>query len=178
MLLRLLLLFTLVPLVELVLLLVVADHTSWQFTLGLVLLTGIVGATLARWQGTRCVQRIRGEMSAGQLPGDSLLDGLMILVAGALLVTPGVLTDLVGFSLLIPLPRRWLKGWLRRGFAARLHVAGFHHPGAGRPFGGGKPWPPSDAAQGEDARPTSADAPPPGGDRIIDVRVLDRDEEQ
>jgi len=145
---RLLLLFTVVPLVELALLLVIAQHTSWQFTLLLVLVTGIVGATLARHEGLRCWQRVHEELAAGRLPGDSLLDALMILVAGALLVTPGVLTDVVGFALLLPIFRRWVKDHLRRHYQARFHVAtppnGWGEPGTG-----------------------------PKRDEIIDTRVID-----
>ncbi len=123
MLLRLLLLFTVVPLVELVLLLWLAEQIEWGPTLGLVLLTGFVGAALARHEGLRCIAKIQQKMAAGQLPGDPLLDGLMILVAGALLVTPGILTDLVGFSLLVPGFRRIMKRYLKKRFQARITVA-------------------------------------------------------
>ncbi|MHC4178578.1 MAG: FxsA family protein [Planctomycetota bacterium] len=123
MLLRLLLLFTLIPLVELVLLLILADNTSWQFTLALVLLTGVAGAALARHEGLRCWRRVQQKLAAGELPGDPLLDGLMILLAGALLVTPGVLTDLLGFGLLLPVFRRVVKRWLIRRFQARIRIS-------------------------------------------------------
>ncbi len=153
MLFRLLLLFTVVPMVELVLLLVLADHTSWYFTVALVLVTGIVGAALARWQGLRCVHRLQQQAAAGQVPADPLMDGLMILVAGALLVTPGVLTDLVGFALLAPPVRGALKRRARRHWELRFRA--FHPPG----------------------EPPSA-APHPPHDRIIDVPVKDPDEEE
>ncbi len=122
MLLRLLLLFTVLPLVELVLLLILADNTSWQFTLALVLLTGVVGAALARHEGLRCWKRVQQKLAAGELPGDPLLDALMILLAGALLVTPGVLTDLFGFALLLPVFRRIVKRSLARRFLASIRV--------------------------------------------------------
>ncbi|MBN2474507.1 MAG: FxsA family protein [Pirellulales bacterium] len=149
MLLRLLLLFTVVPLVELMLLLVLADKTSWQFTLAVVLTTGVVGAALARHQGLRCWRRVHETMAAGQLPGDPLMDGLMILLAGALLVTPGMLTDLVGFALLLPIFRRLVKRWLKRRFEASIRVTS-SIPG----------WPP-------------ADRRPADHDEIIDSRVID-----
>ncbi len=152
MLLRLLLLFTTVPLIELVLLLMLADHTGWQFTLGLVLATGIVGAALARWQGLRCLERLQQQAAAGQVPADPLMDGLMILVAAALLVTPGVLTDVVGFALLAPPVRGLLKYRMRRHWELRSHA--FHPPGH---------------------PPDHASYPPP--DRIIDVRVRRPDED-
>jgi len=121
MLLRLVLLFTLVPLVELVLLLVLADEIGWQYTLGIVLGTGILGASLAHWQGGRCWRRVHQELAAGRIPGDPLLDGLMILLAGALLITPGVLTDAVGFALLVPPARAVLRRRLKGRFRARMH---------------------------------------------------------
>ena len=119
---RLLLLFTVVPLVELVLLLVLADYTSWRFAVGMVLVTGVVGAILARYEGMRAWRRAREAIEAGRLPTDPMLDAVMILVAGAFLVTPGVLTDLAGFGLLLPPVRRVLKNRITR----RLGVgAGF-----------------------------------------------------
>ena len=121
---RLVLIFVLVPLAELWLLLVMADRLSWQLTLGLVIVTGILGASLARWQGFRAWTRIQRELESGHMPGDAVLDGLMILMAGLLLLTPGILTDLVGFSLLIPVCRRvyrsWLVRWAKRN--VRFHV--------------------------------------------------------
>jgi UPF0716 protein FxsA len=118
----LLLLFIVVPFVELWLLLVISDYTGWQFTLGLVIVTGLAGAHLARRQGWRTLQRIRDELGQGKLPTDSLLDGMMILVAGALLLTPGILTDAVGLTLLIPPCRRRYRAWLVRWFKSRFHV--------------------------------------------------------
>ena len=123
---RLILAFTLIPLLELLLLLRLADWLSWGPTLGLVILTGVLGAALARWQGWRAVQRIQEDTAAGRLPAVPVLDGAMILVAGALLVTPGVLTDLAGFSLLIPPVRAWLRQWAAdrlQGHIQIIHTA-------------------------------------------------------
>ncbi len=124
--LRLLLLFTLVPLTELVLLLWLADKTSWWFTLWLVIFTGVLGAWLARREGLRCWLEIQKRIDRGELPTDSLLEGVMILVAGAVLVTPGVLTDILGFSLLVPPFRRIVRRWLARRITTRVAM---HHPG-------------------------------------------------
>jgi UPF0716 protein FxsA len=129
MLFRLLLLFTLLPLVELAILLWIADRTSLWFTIGLVLLTGIIGAALAKLEGWRTVRRIQTDLSAGRMPADALVDALLILVAGALLVTPGVLTDLFGFSLLLPPFRKWMKGRLKRRFADRFQIRGYWRTG-------------------------------------------------
>ena len=122
MLLRLLLLFTLVPLVELALLLLIGDQMGLPFTLGLVIVTGVVGAWLARQQGLRCWREVQRQMSQGQLPAEPLLDGLMILVAGALLLTPGVLTDALGFALLLPPIRKRVRRYLAKWFKARITV--------------------------------------------------------
>jgi len=131
-LLRLILLFTLVPLAELALLLWLASVTDWRFTLALVVTTGVVGAWLARRQGWRTWRRIQADLAAGRLPADSLLDGLLILVAGAVLITPGVLTDLLGFALLIPACRTALKKYLARRFRDRISAATSRHPGRAR----------------------------------------------
>lgn len=130
---RLVLLFTILPLVELGLLLWIADHTSWLFTLGLVILTGVLGASLARHQGLQCWREFHRRVSQGELPTDPLLDGLMILVAAALLVTPGVITDCVGFSLLAPPIRRLIRGRLAHRLKAKIVVGPFSGPGGAGP---------------------------------------------
>jgi len=120
---KLLLLFVTVPLVELFLLLVI----SWYFlgplaTFGLVLITGIVGAWLAQWQGTRALTRIREDLSGGRMPTDAVTDAVLIFVAGAFLMTPGILTDLLGFTLLVPAGRTLVKYYLMRWFKRHFHV--------------------------------------------------------
>jgi len=122
---KLLLLFTVVPLVELWLLLVLADYTSWYVTLGLVIVTGLLGAALSRRQGWLAMRRIRRTLSQGQMPGDAMLDGLLIVVAGTLLITPGVLTDAVGFALLIPPLRSLVKRRLVARFKSRFRFQQF-----------------------------------------------------
>jgi UPF0716 protein FxsA len=122
---RLFFLFVVVPLIELALLLWLADVTGWQFTLLLVLTTGFVGIVLARSQGLLVWWRIQDDLSAGRLPKEALLDGVLILVAGAVLLTPGVLTDILGLTLLLPptrqLYRRWLVSRFRRHADVRFH---------------------------------------------------------
>lgn len=106
---RLIFLFVAVPLVELAILLQVGQWIGLLPTVGLVVATGIAGAALARQQGVRALLAVQQELAEGRLPGGSLLDGLSILVGGAFLLTPGILTDVAGFSLLFPLSRRWLQ---------------------------------------------------------------------
>ncbi|WP_417389631.1 FxsA family protein [Gimesia sp.] len=118
MLLRLFLLFTIIPLAELWLLLWFSSLTSPVITFGLVVVTGILGAWLARKQGSQAWKKIQQSMVQGQPPTGVVLDGLMILIAGAFLITPGIMTDMVGFALLIPSLREMLKirmgEWLKQ----------------------------------------------------------------
>ncbi len=116
----LLVLFIAVPFAELALLLKLAEVTSVMHTLALVVVTGMVGTWLTRSQGIQTYRRIQAAFSAGQMPTDSLLDALMILVAGALLLTPGILTDLFGFSLLLPFTRPFYRRWLIKNFKSRV----------------------------------------------------------
>ena len=115
---RLLLLFILIPAVELALLIEIGKRIGTLETLALIVVTGILGAALARRQGLGVLRRARAEAAAGRLPAAALVDGVMILLAGAVLITPGVLTDLFGFLCLIPISRGWIKrlvwNWLKR----------------------------------------------------------------
>lgn len=128
------LLFLVVPAVELFLLIEIGKAMGTLATLGLIVATGVIGATLARIQGLAVLSRLRTEVGAGRLPGDALTDGALILVAGALLVTPGVLTDAVGFLLLIPLTRAALKRHLKRRFEAAVKAGRVN---VGAPLDGG-----------------------------------------
>lgn len=124
MLFRLILLFTIVPFAELALLLWLSDVTSWQFTVLLVLVTGVVGASLARLQGWQTWQKIQRQLSSGEAPAGTLVDALLIFVAGALLLTPGILTDAFGFCLLIPPARAVIKRWLSTKFRGSMVMQG------------------------------------------------------
>ena len=113
---KLFLLFAVVPFVELALLIRLGGWVGFWPTLGLVIASGAVGAFLARTQGARVLNEIRSDLAAGRMPADKLLDGLMILVGGVLLLTPGFLSDLAGMLLLLPFTRSRFK----RGLAYRL----------------------------------------------------------
>jgi UPF0716 protein FxsA len=106
---KLLLLFTVVPVLELALLIRIGRAIDLGPTLALVVLTGVVGAALARHEGLRTLARIQEHLARGEMPARELLDGLMILIAGAFLITPGVITDCLGFLLLIPPARALLR---------------------------------------------------------------------
>jgi UPF0716 protein FxsA len=115
--LRLLLLFTVVPLVELFLLVKLGTVVGVGPTIALVIFTGVLGAWLARQQGLGVLRRLRAELEAGRLPAGALIDGLLILVAGAVLLTPGLLTDALGFVLLVPPSRAVVRRIVVERFA-------------------------------------------------------------
>jgi UPF0716 protein FxsA len=129
-LLRLILLLTVTPIVEIVILFRLAEWISWQNTLGLVVLTGVVGAWLARREGLMALARIRSDLEAGVAPTSAVVDGVLILVAGIVLVTPGVLTDLCGFALLIAPVRRVVRRRLAEALKRRIVVIRPDAPGS------------------------------------------------
>lgn len=113
MLIRLLLLFTIVPVIELVILFKVGSLIGAAPTIALILLTGVAGAYLARTQGLDLAYRIQAELNQGRLPTEELLDGAMILAGGILLLTPGFFTDIFGIVLLVPITRTFCKKSIR-----------------------------------------------------------------
>ena len=117
---RLLFLFTVVPVLELYVLLKVGALIGTMPTIALILLTGVAGAYLARTQGFDLLRRIQTEMAQGRLPAGELLDGAMVLVGGLLLLTPGFVTDLLGFSFLAPLARALWRDWFSRWLEAQI----------------------------------------------------------
>jgi UPF0716 protein FxsA len=118
MLFRLLLIFTVIPVIELAVLIKVGSVIGVLNTVVIILLTGIWGAILARSQGLLVLRRMREDMLAGILPTEELFNGAMVLVGGVLLLTPGFVTDLLGLVFLIPqtrfLLKRYLKRWIQR----------------------------------------------------------------
>ncbi len=111
---KLFLAFTLIPLTELYLLIEVGRVIGGLETIALVVATGAAGAWLARRQGYSTMLAIRKRLNEGLMPGEELIDAFLILVAGVVLLTPGLLTDVVGITLLVPAARGRLKRWLRR----------------------------------------------------------------
>jgi UPF0716 protein FxsA len=118
---RLLLIFTIVPLVELYILISLGRVIGVGATVVIVIATGALGAFLTRIEGLRVLRRLQDELAQGRVPTERLLDGLLILIAGAVLLTPGLLTDLLGFFLLAPpgrkVVRRALSAAVRRRFS-------------------------------------------------------------
>lgn len=138
---RLALLFLIVPLVELGLLMFLADYTDWKIALLLVVATGLAGAWLVRHQGWRALGRIRSEISAGKLPGDALVDGALVLVAGLLLLTPGILTDLAAIGLLVPFTRAVAKARLITWAKSRFTLSAVTAAGQGGATDANRPDP-------------------------------------
>lgn len=110
---RMALLFVIVPILELVLLIQVGQWMGLMPTIALVVFTGVTGAWLARAEGMRVFFQFQREMASGSLPGQAMLDGISVLIGGAFLLTPGILTDVAGFSLLFPPTRSWLQKRIR-----------------------------------------------------------------
>jgi len=121
----LLLLFIVLPAVELALLIEVGTRIGTPATIGIIVGTGVAGAALAKHQGLRTVGRIQEELDTGALPTGALVDGVIILIAGALLITPGLLTDVAGFLCLVPVTRALVKRALQHRFeraVAERHI--------------------------------------------------------
>jgi len=113
---KLLLIFIGIPLLEMMILIKLGEVFGFWATLWLVIITGMVGATLARVEGLRAWMNLHRALMAGETPGEHMIDALLILIAGLVLITPGLLTDIAGFLLLIPWTRYWFKRWLRKKF--------------------------------------------------------------
>ena len=111
---KLLFLFIAIPAIELILLIKLGGMIGLLPTLAIIFVTGALGATLARWQGQSVLRQIQTQMAQGQLPANALFDGVIILLAGALLLTPGFLTDIVGFLSLVPGVRNVFKRTIRK----------------------------------------------------------------
>jgi UPF0716 protein FxsA len=123
---RLLILFIIVPVIEIYVLISAGQQIGVAATIGLILATGIAGAFLARTQGFTLLNQIQQDLKQGILPQDKLLDGAMILAGGLVLLTPGFCTDLLGFFLLTPLTRNWIKKGIKRWLEERISSGQIH----------------------------------------------------
>ena len=129
---RLFLLFAVIPVIEIYLLLKIGSLIGALPTVALLLAVSLTGAWLVRQQGFEILRRIQAELAQGRLPAAELLDGAMVLVGGVLLMTPGFFTDFLGLFFLIPVTRilikqvvaRWIQGRLKNGV---ITIRGFRH---------------------------------------------------
>lgn len=114
---KLFLLFLTVPLIEMALLIWIGRHLGVLNTIGIVVVTAALGAYMARREGLRVWRALGDELRGGTLPRDTVIDGVLVLAGGLFFITPGLITDTVGFLCLIPVTRRGLRGiikaWLR-----------------------------------------------------------------
>lgn len=107
--LKLIFIFTIIPLAELFLLIQISHLLGTIFTISLVGITGLIGAFLAKRQGTSVLTKIRKSLDEGMMPADNLIDGVLILIGGVMLITPGIITDIGGFSCILPYTRKIVK---------------------------------------------------------------------
>lgn len=130
----LLLLFLLVPLVEIYVMIQVGGIIGALPTVLLVVLTAVAGAALARFQGLATLQRLQATLARGEAPAIEMFEGVLLLVGALLLLTPGFITDVLGFVCLVPLSRRALAFWLlKRVTVVTPAGPGQKGPGEGKP---------------------------------------------
>jgi UPF0716 protein FxsA len=115
-------LFTVVPLIEIALFIVVGDRLGLGPTIALVLVTALAGSALVSRQGRGQIRRLQSTLASGAFPGNELAHGAMILVAGALMITPGFLTDAVGFLLLVPQVREAIRRYGTKRMQNRVQI--------------------------------------------------------
>lgn len=175
-------LFVVVPLLELALLVWIGQWIGVMPTVGLVAATGLLGAWLARKQGLRTLTELQLQAARGEVPAQAMLDGAAILVGGLLLLTPGILSDILGFSLLLPPTRRVLQRWAAQRMARGIRSGTMKFtymgmgsemgPGMGPGMGTGGGGPPhggrhGGSRPGGSPDPDDPDNPPPRPGEII-----------
>lgn len=152
----LLLLFLVVPIVELYVIVQVAQGVGVAETIGLLILVSVVGAWLVRAQGLGVLRRIQQQLEGGALPGKELVDGGLIVFAGALMLTPGFVTDALGVALLLPPTRVIVRTILMRRFRGKVQIFG---SGGGAGFGFAAPYMDVDVRETEAVDLTRNDDP-------------------
>lgn len=125
------LLFLVVPIVELYVIVQVAGGLGVLQTIGLLILISVVGAWLVKAQGLNIIRKVQGQVRSGSVPGKELVDGALVMFAGALMLTPGFVTDALGLALLLPPSRAVVRTVLIKRFSSQVHVAGFGPAGFG-----------------------------------------------
>jgi len=136
MLIGLIFLFVLLPTVELALLIAVGRALGLGGALALILLTGVFGATLARAEGVRAFAQVRASLARGQLPTAEIVEAVLVLVAGLVLITPGLITDAAGFMLLIGPVRRVVRKCLIDYFRSHVRIIAVDSQARPRPGAG------------------------------------------
>ena len=160
----LLVLFTVVPAIEIMLFVEIGGRIGLPATLAVVLLTGAAGASLARAQGVRVLGDIQRALGGGQLPTQELVEGALVVFGGALLLTPGFFTDFVGLTCQIPPTRKAMALALQATFRAGLERA------AQQGRAGGAGW------TFEVGTPRTPQSPPPDSPEVIEATFVEDDD--
>ncbi|PIU25193.1 MAG: membrane protein FxsA [Candidatus Infernicultor aquiphilus] len=119
-------LFIAIPVVELYILIEVGKKIGSLTTIGIIILTGILGTYLIKSQGFMILRKIQNDLNEGIMPGDSLIQGAIILLGGVLLLTPGFITDITGFIFLIPAGRKIVKKYLLKWLKGKIKKDNFY----------------------------------------------------
>ena len=119
------LIFVIIPLLELFIFAAVSEHIGLLTALLFALLTAIIGGSVVKFQGLQTLGSMRTSMDRGRIPAAEIFDGFCLVAAGALLITPGFLTDAIGFSLLIPHFRRFLREIIKKHTNFTIETSGF-----------------------------------------------------
>ena len=163
-------LFIVMPIVEMVVLIKVGGMIGALNTVGLVLLTAVIGAALLRQQGLSTLLRANQRLNSGELPAREVAEGLILAVGGALLLTPGFVTDTIGFLCLIPGSRHWLAGLALKRMVVAGQSGGFTFRAGSGPFG------PGQGPFGPGADPFGTRSGPGDRDDIIEGEYRDETE--
>ncbi len=108
--------FIIIPIIEITVLINVGQAIGTWYTVGLVLLSAFIGVNMLRYQGVSTLTRARQRMNMGEIPATEMVEGIILAVGGALLITPGFVTDFIGFCCLIPFTRRWFAASMKKHF--------------------------------------------------------------
>ncbi len=124
---KLVILFLIVPVTELYILIEVGKKIGSLTTIGVIILTGTIGAYLVKSQGFMILRKIQNDLNEGIMPGDSLIQGAIILAGGILLLTPGFVTDILGFIFLMPVSRNIVKKYLLKWLKGKIKEDNFYY---------------------------------------------------
>lgn len=129
------LLFIAIAIAEVYVLIGVGGLIGTGSTIALIILTGVIGVNMLKGQGISVFTRFQEKLSTGEAPAEEMVEGILLVVAGAFLITPGFLTDTLGFLWLIPQSRHWFaKKLIKLGWFKSVQATGFHHQTTDNPY--------------------------------------------
>ena len=177
------LLFTLVPASELYLLFAVGSHIGALNTIFIIIGTGILGASLAKMQGLQLIYQVQHELNQGKIPGTKIIEGFCVFGGGLLLLTPGFMTDILGFCMILPGPRNLMALFLKKYFAKAAKNGNFQFQFFGNmqggPFGAQNPFEnqnPFEQTNNNESNTFDAEYSEKKSDNIISVDFEKKDE--